>query len=201
MVAPSIERQTVRLAGILGRTPSVVQRRMHQALRRAGDAHLAAMNTRMRGPEIRTRSGALRQSFGKRIEKDGNGLAMFLFSTGVPYANQREFGGPIVPKPPRKYLTIPLDDNLTAAGVPRFPSAKALMDDASRDTFVFKGPRTGNLFIVEKTADDLKFLFRLVPRVQQQGNLGWRETWKQGAANRRALYDAAVSGSIDEARR
>ena len=204
MVAPSIERQTTRLAGILGKMPTVVERRMFNALRQVGDAHLAEMRLRLRADSasgIRTRSGALRQSFGKRIERTGetSGLRMFLFSAGVPYAEIHEFGGTITPKNVT-FLTIPLEDNLTPAGVPRFPSAKALRDDPAHKTFVFKGPRTGNLFIVEKQGDDLKFLWRLARMATIPARLGWRATWKALGPERRRIYEAALNGTANEAR-
>ena len=56
------------------------------------------------------------------------GVLLACFATGVPYANVQEYGALIKPTGGRKFLTIPIEDNLTRAGVPKYASAKAFME-------------------------------------------------------------------------
>lgn len=90
------------------------------------------------------------------------------------YAGIQEFGGTIKGKP---WLTIPLPDNLTAAGVPRFKSARALMGSETIKTFLALMP-SGKLLIGRKMADkSVRWLWVLKHSVKLKPRLGFFKTW------------------------
>jgi phage gpG-like protein len=78
--------------------------------------------------------------------------------TNLPYAAQVQFGGPIVPKPPRKALAIPLDERLARQGIgPREfdPSGELL-----RFVPVRSSPNVVGLLVLDEEIDfggSLKF--------------------------------------------
>lgn len=117
---------------ILGKVDRSIDAIVFSETRKAADEFLNRMRARARGAEgsgLRVRTGRLRQSFGKTIiRKPRGGVQLFMYSAGTSYADMQEYGGVIKPRPPRKFLTIPIEDNLTRAGVPRFSSAKAFME-------------------------------------------------------------------------
>ena len=186
-----------------------LERNLYTALRKMATGHLGRMRNRMKAGAggVQTRTGRLFDSFTYRIDRGGGlgGLKMRLFSAGVPHANLQEHGGTIRPKPPRKFLTIPLAPMKTAAGVTR-STAAALRLDKSRNTFVLRSD-SGKLYIAEQRSvgrgkykqNDIQFLFRLVPSVTVKGNLGWLATWRGAKEERDALIQQAVAASVAEA--
>lgn len=117
---------------LLGRFDRTVDAAIYSETRKAADEFLNRMRDRARGGEgsgLRVRTGRLRQSFTKVItRKPRGGVLLACFATGVPYANVQEYGALIKPTGGRKFLTIPIEDNLTRAGVPKYASAKAFME-------------------------------------------------------------------------
>lgn len=223
-----------RVQSALRRAPALIARESNAALGRIGRDFTARMQTtRFRGYDgtsggaIQNRSGLLRRSFdyeveGTRLER----LRLRVFSAGVKYANLQEYGGVIRPTPPRKYLTIPLRDNLTGAGVPRYPSAAALRDAPGEEgrTFIAK-KKNGTLLIGQRLsrklgatvldgsgrtakvkrkryrAGDVRWLWVLVRQTRVEGRLGFRSTWNNQAAYRRRTLGAALDTAIREAAR
>lgn len=188
------------------------QRAVESRLKAFGRSFTSRMTLRARGNEgsgLHIRTGALARSFRSRVQSSGRVVRLVAFSTGIPYVNLQEFGtdglpgGVLRPKPPRRFLTIPIADNLTKAGVARFSSAKAFMEqfggarfkqgragvEATRvaasiqaratgeHAFVWTSGR-GQKFIVLQRLGELLFLWRLVPFVRIKGRLGWHNTWR-----------------------
>ena len=134
----AVKVDTTGVKRLLGRFDRNVDAIIFRETRKAADEFLNRMRARARGAEgsgLRVRTGRLRQSFNKVLtRKPRGGVILVLYSAGTSYANLQEFGGIVRPKPPRKFLTIPIEDNLTKAGVPKYASAKAFMDQ-------YGGPR------------------------------------------------------------
>lgn len=84
---------------------------------------------------LKVRSGDLKRSIAAMpVEEDSNGLrGGMLAGQGLPYGPLQEFGGTIVPVN-GTYLTIPIGEALTPAGVPRFSALEA--EDAGYSTFI-----------------------------------------------------------------
>lgn len=221
-----------KVQGALKRAPALMLRECRNGLRRIGRDFTTRMITaRFRGYDgtsggaIQNRSGLLRRSFGHEVDgKKLEDLKLRVFSAGVKYANLQEYGGTIRPKPPRKYLTIPLPENLTGAGVPRYPSAASLRHDPREEggTFIFKSKK-GNLLIAQKLSrklgatvlsgrgkdakvkrvkykeGDIRLLWVLKRSVKIEGRLGFRSTWAGQSGYRRRTLGAALDSAIKEA--
>lgn len=198
----------------LRRLPDRMNVRARDALRNAGIGFVREMEQRF-GPgdeQLRVRTGFLRRSIGYQVTGDRfDNLSVRVFTAGVRYANLQEYGGTIRPKPPRKFLTIPLADNLTGAGVARYPSAAALRDEQPGRTFIIKNKRgqlligyregepTRERFFVNRKAHrdadsprapkqrgKVKWLWVLVPEVTVPPRLQFRSTWEKLASARKA---------------
>lgn len=197
----------------LRRLPDRMNARARDALRNSGIGFVREMNSRFgRGDgQLRVRTGFLRRSIGYQVTGDRfDNLAVRVFVAGPIYANLQEYGGTIRPKPPRKFLTIPLKDNLTGAGVARYPSAAALRDAEPGRTFIIKnkrgqlliGYREGSpvrerFFVSRKQRRDpdaprlprektrVNWLWVLVPEVTVPARLQFRSTWEKLASARR----------------
>lgn len=146
-------------------------RRLDQAEResvRVGSLEaLALFRRKVTGAVLKVRSGAYRDATtSSPPAKDGAG---WMATVGVkdgpaaPYAKIHETGGTIRAK--KKYLTIPVGEALTPAGVPRFDGP---LDPAldSRDVFwIF--PKGKKPRVVESDEnDELTTLFIAVPEVR-----------------------------------
>ena len=143
------------------------------------------------------RTGDLARSISARTTGTSpniNSITMRLVSAGVPYAPIHEFGGTIKPRR-AKNLTIPLDDNLTAGGDVRYPSARALFGQNSSSQNAFVMRVNGKAFIVLKRRgeSDLKFLWLLVKSVKIPARLGFHSTWKKQAPKRRRRMRKALA--------
>lgn len=109
--------------------------------------------------KLRVRTGGLRQSFDwAGLETVGNApviggrIGVVVFSSGRNYARIQEYGGEVKPKN-SKYLTIPLPDNQTKAGVTRYGSARNMIE-----TYGFWKPsekKYGNMFFFESKKGNL----------------------------------------------
>lgn len=200
-------RVTVSTAGaeiVLRRTPKLLERELHAAFRKTADAHIGRMRIKMRagGGSVTTRTGRLYGSLQKEIRRDGRvgGLRMRMFSAGVPYADIQERGGIVRPRPPRKFLAIPTDDNLTASGVARIAMNPRDYDPGRKKTFVLRLKSSGRLYIVERMVDgSIKFLWRLVSQVRIRGRLGWFDTWRNSQILMGALIRQGVKRALDAA--
>ncbi len=205
-------RVTVDVTGvkrILGRVDRAIDAVVFSETRKAADAFLNRMRDRARGGEgsgLRVRTGRLRQSFGKTlVRKPRGGVQLAMYSAGTPYANTQEYGGLIRPKPPRKFLTIPIEDNLTRAGVPRYASARAFMEQYGQPkfrqgrgsagntriaaaaqaraggdhAFIWTSKSKAKYIVLQKGSGELLFLWRLVRQVVVPGRLRWNQKFNE----------------------
>lgn len=166
---------------------------------------------------LQARTGNLRRSLGYEVSGSKlSDLRLAVYSAGTKYANIQENGGTVTPKR-GKYLTIPLRDNLTPAGVPRYPSARDLRAQlggvkgikrgprGSKDklagarTFILKS-RSGKLFIVlQKGKGKPQFLWVLVKKATIPPRFGFRKTWNAQAKLRDELFVRAMNEAVDAA--
>lgn len=98
------------------------------------------LKSNISGSMLKVRSGRLRSSIGSMVTSSGDSIKATIGSgvrsgERVEYANIHETGGTITPKKGR-YLTIPIGDARTPAGVTRF-SARALMTGQTNYTGSF----------------------------------------------------------------
>lgn len=205
-MASRTELSARRVGRIVRRFPDEVARRMKTAFREDGDEWLATMSrTRFNAPlpgpgntnrVLHNRTGALRRSLGRSVTgRDVRTLRMRVFSSGVPYARIQEFGGEVVPRT-RRWLTIPLPDNMTPAGVTRETAPLAIMHGA----FFFKS-KTGKLLIAKREGDRLRFLFVLKKRVRiPAGRLGFFDTWDRLRPSRVRRHRKALAMAVRDAR-
>ena len=114
-------------------------------------------------PRLRVRTGRLRNSIFSQLTTSRDGLTIKLSAGGavggkpVRYARIQERGGTITPKN-GKWLAAPFGPALTAAGVPRFTSARAYGDQLRFQQF------RGNLagLIHRDSGEIYYFLFKSV---------------------------------------
>jgi hypothetical protein len=98
---------------------------------------------------LHVRSGDLRRSMAAMpVEEDSHGLrGGMIAGQGLPYGRIQEEGGTIVPKN-GQYLTIPIGEALTSAGVARFAAPDAEAEGYKtfvRNNIIF-GVKDGQLF-------------------------------------------------------
>lgn len=217
----------------LERAPGAVFKALKSAMRADGQEWERALIGRMVGSRsfsrraglsladrLGTRSGNLKRGINSTVEGSGPDVEMRAFIAGVPYAEAQEKGERILPKR-GKYLTIPIDDNLTATGVARFPSARALdwYKKGSRGAQGFrKGQGTGKAFVLrtksgglyivrDAPGGNLEFLFKLVREAVLPGpettgtksRLGFFDTWAELVESRHARHAEAVERALAEA--
>ena len=84
----------------------------------------AAIKVNVSGKILRVRSGRLRASITHRVQQTPDGIEGRV-GPNVPYARIHEFGGVIRPKR-SKHLTIPINEALTPAGVPRYTARQLI---------------------------------------------------------------------------
>lgn len=197
-----------RVAKVLGRIPSAVEKHLAAAQVRMAEDQIETMKLRMRRGDVgeglvRTRSGLLSRSFTKEQRRSGGvgGLRTRVFSVGAPYADIQERGGVIRPVT-RKYLTIPMDAIKTATGniKGKYSGGAGRYRDSGADSFVYKS-KSGALFIAERTGKSLVLLWRLAKSVTLKGNLGWYATWKRAEPERRRIIERVASDVLKEAQR
>lgn len=112
------------------------------------------VKTKLSGSYLKARTGKLRADWWKRI--DGTKTVTGILGSPTPYSKIQEKGGTITPKRGRA-LTIPTNENKTAAGVARI-SARELKDQGR--SFIRKG------VIFEKRAGGIVPMFILVRSVR-----------------------------------
>lgn len=163
-------------------------------LRKVGATFDRRMQARMR-TKLKRRSGMLARSIRYRVKKRGKSPNLRIFSLS-PYAPTHEYGATIRPDKAAA-LTIPIEDNLTKSGLPRNISARALMDDETRKTFIWRSRISGNAYIVErKDSGELLILFLLRSSVKIPARLGWYSTWDQLGSYRRRVLTSAVARTL-----
>lgn len=164
---------------------------------------------------LQSRTGNLRRSLGFQVSGSRlDDLRLAVFSAGTKYANLQENGGTIRPKR-GDYLTIPIADNLTPSGVPRYPSAKDLRQQlnqvgparpakrgrkdklAGARTFVLKA-KTGKLYIILRQSNGKsQLLWALVKSVKVPPRFGFRRTWNKQAPMRAQMFKVAMEKAVD----
>ena len=169
------------------RLPSLgtaLNRETKSVLRRHGDWWFGQMAERFRYPLVpygtpnnnaglHSRTGFLRNSLHKKVEGQKlRNLRLKLWSDS-PYAATQEYGG-VIRARRTKYMAIPIDDNLTAAGVPKVYSPRELMNDPdvrfvelSTGLFIVRDKRGGGSTGLGRT--DTEFLFALRKEVDIPG--------------------------------
>ena len=193
-----------RIDAVLAREPDRVARALKPLLQGWGqDWHRAMVdrftNGNLRGPSdvLRNRRGILRGSLKAKLH--GDSLSTFrlrMVSAGVEYARMQEDGGVITPKN-AKFLTIPLEPDLTGAGRVRV-TARTFIENHKGETFFLR--KGGSLLLMwnknpglTKGGKQRKIkpvaVFALVKKVEIPGpkaptkrshsRLGFVDTWKK----------------------
>ena len=206
---------TRSLATAISRVPQRLEREVKFAMQGHGAYFIKQMGKRFgaqlqdgKNPtrnRLASRTGALRRSMRSRVVRRGGVDGVKLIATvgnarTASYVHTQEDGATIRGNP---MLTIPLPDNLTAAGRVRFPSARALMGDPSTKTFIAKSKR-GNLIIFRKMSDgSLRALWVLKRSVTIKPRLGFVKTWtsKRVATDRHKRLENAVASALSAFRR
>lgn len=202
-----------KAAAAVARAPTQVLRRLRRAMYVDGQEWRTAMLDRVSGNPLARRTGGLARSIESAVEGEGWDTQLRNRISGRPDAIAHEEGRTIVPRNARN-LTIPLDDNLTAAGVPIFPRASALPWYAkgekrvpgSGKARVIRLP-SGKAFIVRDAPGDVQFLFALVKRVTLPGpktdgsksRLGFFDTWRELEKSRQKRHSDALLAGISDA--
>lgn len=158
-----------------------------EKLRKAGDPRSRERPPR---PGLHRRTGALARGFNVDLRGETlnqlTGRIGWFDRTGAMIATVHERGATITGRP---WLTVPLRDAMTPAGVLRFPSARDYPN-----TFIQRN-RSGRLFIMQKQGRRIRALFRLARSVRIPARLQFRKTWDEGVRERvRILNDAITRG-------
>lgn len=169
-------------------------------------------------PHLIGRTGRLAKTIGHVTAKNPtkiNDVHVRIFAGGhdAIYGRIQEFGGVI--RPVRaKYLTIPIADNLTAGGVPRYKSARELFEQRGEDLVIFRS-KAGNLLIgliegrdrgiqfegglaTGKTGGTLKLLWVLKKSVKIPARFGFVAAFKSKEMenDRRARISAGIGRAL-----
>ncbi len=200
------DRSFQRVRRIFEDAPRSVVRRFTKALKTDGKEWEGKMARRFRAPlplgrnknrTLHNRTGSLRQSLKSRVSDPTSvharvTMSLRVFSAGVPYARIQEFGGTITPKR-AKWLTIPLDANMTTTGVTKLSARRAI----SKGGF-FSTSKKGNLLIRDSEGVPL---FVLKKKVKiPKGRLGFFKMWRGGQRSRIRRHRLALKFAIADAR-
>ena len=154
---------------------------------------------------LHNRTGRLQQSIKAEVLGAGtlSQLQLRARASGLPYINLQEYGGTILPTGGGRFLTIPARDNLTPAGVARYPSAAALRHSSSMKTWVGR-TRSGALVIYGRkpgssTRSRPLVLWTLVRSAKVPARLGFRSTFAALGERRRYLLQRALESASREA--
>ena len=191
-----------RIKALLSKAPNELRDAYARKMAVDGREWEERMHSRL-NTVLKRRSGRLSQSISSRVLGAGGPLAQLKMrgvSAGAPYAHAHEFGATIKPKKPGGALTIPTDDNLTPAGQPRYPSARALFEQDPANTFILRLKSSGKAYIVRRTADDLKFLWRLEREVTLPARMGFFETWRRLRPTRERRHARALAEALRKAK-
>lgn len=191
----------------LKEVPKALDKEANKALNRMGVEFTTAMDGRFNGTSsppfwanesddgIVSRTGHLARSIGFDVSGGPSAaerkLVLFIGdAVAGRYAATQEFGATITGSP---WLTIPLPDNKTASGVPRYQSAAALRDDPSVNTWIQRS-KAGNLIIRAQFdgEEEIKNLWVLKKSVTIPARLGFTKTFKGQRDNQIRLMNRAV---------
>lgn len=193
MIAPRYNRfatlDGIAVERALRTVPKALGRELTRGLNREGSDFIRTMKQDQMseaGPaSVGTRTGNLRRALKRTVVRYGPSpldqqLMVYFDNQPVkvgPYAKALEYGARIRPKH-KRFLTIPMPDNLTPAGVVRKTVADLKSDGHS---FVYR--KGDKAFIVEWVRegdrDGLVFRFQLVREVFIDDKLGLRITWRK----------------------
>lgn len=198
-----------RLKKLMEQIPKELTPELARALDRHGYTFTSYLRrTRFQGgpSSLKSRTGALARSAGHRLlaRNTLKSMRLVVFIGGgraKKYARIQEFGGTIKGNP---WLTVPLPDNRTAAGVPRFKSARRLKETRPGKTFIVKTKR-GNLLIAYKpykNRDKILWLWVLRREVRLRPRLGFIKTWnsRRMKLDRVAALRIAMRRAIEKSR-
>jgi phage gpG-like protein len=166
------------------------------------EAHRGSMTRRASNRALKRRTGALARSARTELATTARPEARSMIGRGAPYAKIHETGGTITPRR-RQFLTVPLRNALTAAGVTRqaaklergssgFRTRGTVPGAASRDTFIFSAVGGRRLIAVERKGGGVLPLYILRKRVTIPARLGFRDEWRQLAKNPRKYANRAL---------
>lgn len=155
-------------------------------------------------PGVTGRTGKLARSIGHTKPRRAQRIAdvrmrVFIGGGVARYARIQEFGGVVRPTRSR-YLTIPLPDNLTAGGVPRYKSARDLFERRPGDVFIARTKR-GKLLIGLREGqgkNNVKWLWTLKESVRLKPRLGFRKLFRspEMQADRERRFNVAVRRAL-----
>lgn len=167
---PKVTRKSLRFR--LDKIGDEFERRMDKRFTAVLSGEFRANNTKNK---LANRTGTLRATMAHKVRDVGKDLTLrnTIGSAATRhYVHIQEKGGIIKPKRARA-LTIPLPDNLTAAGRPRFQKASEV-----EGLFLLK--LNGKAFLVRKapSGEGLEFLWILKSSVKIPARLGFVRTWR-----------------------
>lgn len=187
-----------RLQAAIDQVPERLFGELRETLRNEGARWEGEMQNRTRRV-LKRRTGSLARSIRQDVAGSDLRSLELRAATTSPYAKVHEYGttgkGGVLPSivPKRaKFLTVPIGDNLTPAGVPRYPSAAALR---GQGTFLLK-TASGKTFIVRREGEQLRWLWVLVKKVDIPPRLGFFATWRSRDKKRRAALQKAVVSAL-----
>lgn len=142
-----------------------ITRWMPKALERALEAWQLEVDAEIvqsfnEGDPLKRRTGQMSRTLSfTKIRKAGKGYK-FTLKSPLPYASIHEFGGTIRPVT-KQWLTVPLKDAMTPAGVTRRSATEW------PDSFIEKSRRSGSVILFQRKGDDDVIpLFVLVKKVE-----------------------------------
>lgn len=141
---------------------------------------------------LHVRSGDFRNSFAVMpVEEDEHGIrGGMLVGQKLPYPKAHEFGAEIIPKK-AQMLAIPMEEVLTASGVPRFAPRDA---EAAGYDHVFFSPVGSQLMMFGVKNGQLFPLFLMVPQV----TIPARPTVKPTFDANRQYIERQIKEAVDE---
>lgn len=201
MVRINIKVDEEKLARSMKRAPRRLAREMSTAFDRHGFAFTSfARKELFNGrPGLIGRRGQLARSIGHDSTRADtlNRVRTRVFAGGkiAPYARIQEEGGTVKPTRAR-FLTIPLPDNLTAGGVPRYKSARALFDDPSKDVFTLWANGRGVIGLRERGM--IKWLWVLKKSVYIPPRFGFVRAFNSDEMrrDRQRRFDRAIRNAM-----
>lgn len=167
---------------------------LKENLRKGGDPR-----SKSSSPGLHRRTGRLASTYGHTVTGKTNLNRLTLRSGwfdpfGARIANVHERGATITGKP---WLTVPLRDAMTPAGVVKFPRARDFPN-----TFIKKN-KSGKLFIMQQRGAKVVALFVLRRTVTIPPRLRFVQTWESRDKRtfRIKTINAAIGRALDKTRR
>jgi len=198
------QRSVQRTVQLLTKYPFFLHGRLHDAFQEDAKQWLAIMNQRLAGNPLQSRSGKLRRSLRYFIRTGTLAqLRLRIVSRGVVYALMQQLGsGGKLPRKTKGYYSIPIGDNLTAAGVRKVSAKQARAQGA----FIIGKHGADPAFMVKRVSrgqgkGSLKFLFKLVKGpIKIKPRLGFFLAWRMNAPTRQRRYAKALALALKDAK-